>query len=68
MREMPPAQINYGNGPCHVGYFARELTKYIHPLLNDNAITKVEIGHILCLAKCYRIGLYMKILLTRVRK
>lgn len=37
-------QINYGVGPCHNGYIPRELTKFIHPLLRDNAITWVEIG------------------------
>ena len=37
-------QINYGFGPCHDGYIPRELTTFIHPLLRDNAITRVEIG------------------------
>ena len=59
-------QINYGDGPCHVGYIPRELTKYIHPLLKENAITKVEIGHIIFSLKWYRVGFYMKILITRM--
>lgn len=36
-------QINYGDGPCHVGYICRELNKYIHPLLKDNAIKKLRL-------------------------
>lgn len=59
-------QINYGDGPCHVGYIPRELTKYIHPLLKENAITKVDIGHIIFSLKWYRVGFYMKIPITRV--
>ena len=59
-------QIDYGNGRCHVGYIARELTKFIHPLLNDNAITRVEIGDITFSVKWLRIGFYMKLLITRV--
>lgn len=61
-------QINYGDGPCHVGYIPKELAKYIHPLLKENAITKVEIGHIIFSLKWYRVGFYMKILITRMER
>lgn len=59
-------QINYGDGPCHVGYIPRELTNFIHPLLKDNAITKVEIGHIMFSVKWCRPGFYMNLLITRL--
>ena len=58
-------QINYGDGQHHVGYIPKELTQYIHPLLQANAITNVEIGHIKFCLKWYRIGFYMKLMITR---
>ena len=38
-------QIDYGKGKKHVGYIAKELSQFIHPLLRSDSITKVEIEH-----------------------
>lgn len=58
-------QIDYGEGLHHVGYISKELTQFIHPLLKDNAIANLEIGHIRFCLKWLRIGFYMKLLITR---
>ena len=58
-------KIDYGEGQVRVGYIARELTKYIHPLFKQNKILKVRIGKIKFQTQWLRIGFYTSILITR---
>lgn len=58
-------KVDYGQGQCRVGYIARELTKYIHPLLNRNKILNVRIDKIVYRTTWQRMGLYMTLHVTR---
>jgi hypothetical protein len=57
--------IDYGEGKQRVGYIARELTKFIHPLLCSDSIINVSIGKIKFQTLWLRIGFYMSVLVTR---
>ena len=57
--------IDYGEGKERVGYIARELTKFIHPLLCSDSIINVSIGEIKFQTLWLRIGFYMSVLITR---
>ena len=59
-------KIDYGEGKKHVRYISRELTQFIHPLLKTGSIRKVEIGHIKLCLKWSKIGLNMKLMITRL--
>lgn len=45
-REAIAVHLDYGNGPCFIGYIPRELTKYLHPLLETRQITQVKVEDI----------------------
>ena len=58
-------KVDYGKGQFRIGYIAKELTKYIHPLMRNNKIIKVRIGKIKFQTQWLRIGFYLSILITR---
>ena len=60
--------IDYGEGKQRVGYIAKELTKFIHPLLCSNSITNVAVGKIKFQTMWLRMGFYMSVLITRKGK
>ena len=37
--------INYGCGFVRIGYIAKELTRFIHPLLSNGTIVSVDVKH-----------------------
>lgn len=58
--------IDYGADSCHVGYIPKELTKFIHPLIRENKIIKVEVEDINFRVAWLRAGYYIKLLITRI--
>lgn len=58
--------IDYGQGPSFIGYIPRELTKYIHPLLEPGQIREVKVADIRFRTQFKKFGLYIKLLITRV--
>ena len=58
-------KLDYGEGQHCVGYIARELTKYLHPLMKNNKIIKTKVGKIKYMTNWYRFGFYMSLLITR---
>lgn len=57
--------LDYGQGQCRVGYIARELTKFIHPLLANKKIINVRIQKITFRTTWQRMGLYVTLHITR---
>ena len=39
-------QLDYGSGFNSVGYIAKEVTKYLHPLIKKNTLISVDVKHI----------------------
>ena len=58
-------QINYGKGQVSIGYIPRELTEYIHFLLENSLIARVEIDNIAFRTRYCKMEFYMKLLITR---
>ena len=58
-------QINYGKGQVSIGCIPRELTEYIHLLLENSLIARVEIDNIAFRTRYWKMGFYMKLLITR---
>ena len=58
-------EINYGGGYKPVGYIAKELTKFLHPLKALKKITDVGIKHIKFRTAFRNIGYYITIIITR---
>lgn len=65
-REAIAVHLDYGNGPCFIGYIPRELTKYLHPLLETRQITQVKVEDIRFRTSFSKFGLYIKISITRI--
>lgn len=57
--------MNYGTGWNCFGYIARELTEYIHPLINNRKILSVPVEHIIPRLYWAKIGYYPLINITR---
>ena len=58
-------QVNYGSGWKLVGFLLRDLTKYVHPILNTDKLLNVTIGSIRFRAHWLTPGFYMKLLIKR---
>ncbi len=58
-------QLDYGQGFKSVGYIAREMTKFIHPLLTSGDIYKVSLKHISFSLVFSDIGYYLAINITK---
>lgn len=65
-REAIAVHLDYRNGPCFIGYIQRELTKYLHPLLETRQITEVKVEDIRFRTSFSKFGLYIKISITRI--
>lgn len=57
--------INYGSDWVKIGYIARELTRYIHPLLANGNIVSVDVKHIKFCIVYMRVGYYITINITK---
>ena len=49
----------------HVGYIARELTRYIHPLFDSGGLLDVYVQHIIFRVSFLKVGFYPKIIILR---
>ena len=65
-REAMGVHLDYGNGPCLIGYIPRELTKYLYPSLKTRQITQVKVEDIRFGTSFSKFGLYIKISITRI--
>ncbi|XP_019636808.1 PREDICTED: exonuclease 1-like isoform X2 [Branchiostoma belcheri] len=57
--------INTARGPETVGYIAKEMTQYVHPIINTNRLTCARIGRIAFRTTYENYGWFMKLLITR---
>lgn len=58
--------INYGLYPyLIIGYIAKELTRYIHPLLANNSIISVSLEEVKFRVTWAKTGYYAKLSITR---
>ena len=57
--------INYGTGWVKVGYIAKELTQFIHPLIAEGKIVRVDVKHIKFCIVYMRVGYYITITISR---
>ena len=57
--------IDYGSNWVKIGYIARELTRYIHPLLANGNIVTVNVKHIKFCIVYMRVGYYITINITK---
>ena len=56
---------NYGTGWVKVGYIAKELTRFIHPLIAEEKIVRVDVKHIKFYIVYMRVGYYITITISR---
>eukprot|EP00058_Branchiostoma_floridae_P016722 XP_002602210.1 hypothetical protein BRAFLDRAFT_76899 [Branchiostoma floridae] len=61
-------RIYTDNGAEKVGYIQKELTQYIHPLINTNRLGGVRIGKIAFRVDWYLPGFYIKLMITKLGK
>ena len=57
--------LDYGHDWSKIGYIAKELTKFLHPLLKCGFITNVSLKHINFRTTYLRVGFYATIQVTR---
>ena len=57
--------INYGFDWVKIGYIAKELTRFIHPLMGNGKIVSVDVKHIKFSLVYLRVGYYITINITR---
>lgn len=57
--------IDYGNNWVKIGYIAKELTRYIHPLLANGNIITVNVKHIKFCIVYMRVGYYITINISK---
>ena len=57
--------LDYGHEWSKIGYIAKELTKYLHPLLQRGLTTNVSLKHIKFRTSYLKVGFYATIQLTR---
>ncbi|KAJ7324075.1 Rad2 nuclease [Desmophyllum pertusum] len=57
--------INYGSAWEKIGYIAKELTRYIHPLLDNGKIVSVRVQHVTFRMSYLKVGYYIAIEITR---
>ena len=60
--------LEYGNEWSKIGYIAKELTKFLHPLLKHGLITDVSLKHINFRTSYLKVGFYATIQITRKRQ
>ena len=58
-------QLDYGKGLKPVGYIAKEMTPFLHPLLTSNAPVTVAVKHIKFGTLRSQIGYYMALNVTK---
>ena len=59
------AQLDYSKGLKPVGYIAKEMTLFLHPLLTSNAPVTVAVKHIKFEELRLQIGYYMALNVTK---
>lgn len=57
--------LDYGHGWVKIGYIAKELTQFLHPLLKCDHITSVSLKHINFRTSYLRAGFYATVQITR---
>ena len=57
--------LDYGHEWSKIGYIAKELTKFLHPLLKQGFITNVSLKHINFKTSYLKVGFYATIQITR---
>ena len=57
--------IDYGSGWAKIGYIAKELTRFIHPLLKTHSVISIDVKHIKFCIVYSRVGYYITINVTR---
>ena len=57
--------LDDGHEWSKIGYIAKELTKFLHPLLKHGFITNVSLKHIKFRASYLKVGSYATIQITR---
>ena len=57
--------IDYGSNWVKIGYIAKELTRFIHPLLANGNIVTVNVKHIKFCIVYMRVGYYITINITK---
>ena len=54
-------ELDYGTGWKLVGFLLKDLTQYVHPVLNSKRLLSVRIGHIRFQTQWQMPGFYVKI-------
>lgn len=57
--------LDYGHEWSKIGYIAKELTQFLHPLLKQDLITNVSLKHINFRTSYLKVGFYATIQITR---
>ena len=64
-RDAIAVHVNYNTGWHRVGYIQHELTKYVKDAISNGKLLSTEIEHIKFCVHWYRVGFYMKLLITK---
>ena len=64
-RDAIAVHVNYNTGWHRVGYIQHELTKYVKDAISNGKLLSTEIEHIKFRVHWYRVGFYMKLLITK---